>query len=38
MQPGCDAAQTLEAEVTMSLNKVRDDIGKVRAMYLLMYY
>ncbi|PHU11107.1 hypothetical protein BC332_18037 [Capsicum chinense] len=29
VQPGCDAAQTLEAEVTMSLNKVRDDIGKI---------
>nr|XP_009800353.1 PREDICTED: DNA-directed RNA polymerase III subunit rpc1 [Nicotiana sylvestris]XP_009800354.1 PREDICTED: DNA-directed RNA polymerase III subunit rpc1 [Nicotiana sylvestris] len=29
VQPGCDAAQTLEAEVTMALNKVRDDIGKI---------
>lgn len=38
VQPGCDAAQTLEAEVTMSLNKVRDDIGKVRTMYLVMCY
>lgn len=37
VQPGCDAAQTLEAEVTMSLNKVRDDIGKVRTMYLFIY-
>ena len=36
VQPGCDAAQTLEAEVTMSLNKVRDDIGKVRTMYIFM--
>lgn len=30
LQPGCDSAQTLEAEVMGVLNKIREDAGKVR--------
>ncbi|KAI3678420.1 hypothetical protein L6452_37711 [Arctium lappa] len=29
LQPGCNAAQTLEAEITGVLNKIRDETGKV---------
>eukprot|EP00899_Mesostigma_viride_P025365 jgi/Mesvir1/6012/Mv00758-RA.2 len=29
LQPGCDAAQTLEAEITGELNKIREEAGKV---------
>jgi len=31
LQPGCNAAQTLEAEITGVLNKIRDETGKVIA-------
>lgn len=30
LKPGCDAAQTLEANITEVLNKIRDETGKVR--------
>lgn len=29
LKPGCDAAQTLEANITEVLNKIRDETGKV---------
>ncbi|KAE8680496.1 DNA-directed RNA polymerase III subunit RPC1 [Hibiscus syriacus] len=29
LKPGCDAAQTLEANITEILNKIRDETGKV---------
>ncbi|KAI3773601.1 hypothetical protein L1987_48131 [Smallanthus sonchifolius] len=29
LQPGCNAAQTLESEITGVLNKIRDETGKV---------
>eukprot|EP00897_Mesotaenium_endlicherianum_P003119 jgi/Mesen1/2835/ME000174S02093 len=29
LQPGCDAAQTLEAEITGELNRIREEAGKV---------
>eukprot|EP00850_Spirogloea_muscicola_P023482 SM000360S13676 [mRNA] locus=s360:20430:29808:- [translate_table: standard] len=29
LQPGCNAAQTLEAEITGELNKIREEAGKV---------
>ena len=30
LQPGCNAAQTLEAEITGELNRIREEAGKVR--------
>lgn len=31
LMPGCDAAQTLEAQITQKLNKIRETAGKVMA-------
>lgn len=32
LQPGCNAAQTLEAQITGALNRIREECGKVRMM------
>lgn len=31
LQPGCDAAQTLEAHITKELNDIREKTGQVRS-------
>lgn len=33
-QPGCDAAQTLEAKISGTLNKIREETANVRAFFL----
>ena len=35
LQPGCDAAQTLEAEITGELNRIREEAGKVGGAFSL---
>ena len=37
LQPGCDAAQTLEAGVTGVLNKIRETTANVRIHFRLIY-
>ncbi|XP_035842257.1 probable transmembrane ascorbate ferrireductase 2 [Helianthus annuus] len=38
LQPGCNAAQTLEAEITGVLNKIRDETGKWGAGFATFWY
>jgi DNA-directed RNA polymerase III subunit RPC1 len=41
LQPGCNAAETLEVQVTNVLNKIRESAGDVRDAilhYLILYY
>ena len=34
LQPGCDAAQTLEAQITGVLNNIREATAKVRILFI----